>query len=98
MLEDADMIPIMEQLTGAQDVKPFECVGSRDEINTAICLTIDRMEAEGEPLPLLLANYKESGLYGKYHGLGDTFSELFNNEHLLPDIFAAVVRENCCGR
>lgn len=98
MLEDADMMPIMEQLTGAQDVKPFECVGSRDEINTAICLTIDRMEADGEALPLLFRNYKESGLYGKYHGLGDTFSVLFNDEHLLPESFAAVVRDNCCGK
>lgn len=98
MLADAAMIPVMEQLTGAQEVKPFECVGSRDEINTAICLTIDRMEAEGEKLPLLFEVYKESGLYEKYHGLGDTFSEQYNDEHLLPEIFDSIVRENCCGR
>jgi hypothetical protein len=98
MLEDEDMIPVMEQLIGVQDVKPFECVGSRDEINTAICLTIARMEEEGEKLPLLFEKYKESGLYDRYKVLGDTFSEHYNNENLLPDALALVVRENCCGR
>ena len=34
MLEDETMQPIMEQLVGIQEEKPFECVGSRDEINS----------------------------------------------------------------
>lgn len=36
MLNDPDMQPTLEQLVGIQEEKPFECVGSRDEINTAI--------------------------------------------------------------
>ena len=32
----------LEQLVGIQEEKPFECVGSRAEINTAIVMTIDR--------------------------------------------------------
>lgn len=98
MLEDAEMLPIMDQLTGAVDVKPFECVGSRDEINTAICLTIARMEANGEKLPLLFNYYKESDLYTRYHLAGDTFSDGFNRDNLLPEAFVQVVRDNCCGK
>ncbi len=98
MLTDADMLPVMDQLTGAVEVKPFECVGSRDEINTAICLTIDNMEREGRQLPLLLDEYRKSSLYARYDAMGDMFSEKFNEEHLVPDIFVPVVRENCCKK
>lgn len=98
MLADADMIPLLEQLTGVVNVKPFECVGSRDEINTAICLSIEQMEAAGEKLPLLFTFYKESGLYERWHCMGDTFSGQFNDEHLLPEPFISIVRDNCCRR
>ena len=36
MLEDSEMVPIMDQLIGMVEEKPFECVGSREEVNTAI--------------------------------------------------------------
>lgn len=51
MLEDASMEDCFDKLTGLQSEKPFECVGSRHEVNAAICLTIEQMEAAGEPLP-----------------------------------------------
>lgn len=47
MLQDEEMKPLLDQLTGIQEEKPFECVGSRDEINSAIVLTIERMEKRG---------------------------------------------------
>ena len=53
----------LEQLIGIREEKPFECVGSRAEINTAMVLTIQRMEEEGEMLPALLSYYKGTGLY-----------------------------------
>ena len=58
MLEDASLISLLEKLTGIQEEKPFACVGSRDEINTAAVLTIDHMESAGKKLPVLLSYYK----------------------------------------
>lgn len=40
LLEKESLKETMEMLSGIQKNKPFECVGSRDEVNTAICETI----------------------------------------------------------
>lgn len=45
MLDDWDMKETLDQLIGIKEEKPFECVGSRDEINTAIVLTIKGLDA-----------------------------------------------------
>lgn len=66
MLNDPDMQPTLEQLVGIQEEKPFECVGSRDEINTAIVMTIDNLGKSGKELPYLLKYYKTTGLYEAY--------------------------------
>lgn len=60
MLEDPEMIPTLEQLAGIQEEKPFECVGSRNEVNTAVCLAIARREKAEEALPLLFTYYKNT--------------------------------------
>ena len=52
MLNDPDMQPTLEQLVGIQEEKPFECVGSRDEINTAIVMTIDNLGKSGKEASL----------------------------------------------
>ncbi|MGN0371714.1 MAG: hypothetical protein ACI4F3_02755 [Enterocloster sp.] len=95
MLEDSALRPVLEQLTGIQEEKPFECVGSRDEINTAAVLTIDRLENEGEKLPDLLAYYKESGLYEQNKPAGDLFSGYFDSCNLVPEPWEDLVRKSC---
>ena len=77
MLNDPDMQPTLEQLVGIQEEKPFECVGSRDEINTAIVMTIDNLEKSGKELPYLLKYYKTTGLYEAYKGKGRSVLFLF---------------------
>ena len=95
MLEDRELKPLLEQLTGIQEEKPFECVGSRDEINTAIILTIDRMEAEGKKLPMLLEYYKGMGLYDQYKPMGDQFSSYFDSQNLVPAPWEELVKKSC---
>lgn len=97
MLEDASLISLLEKLTGIQEEKPFECVGSRDEINTAAVLTIDHMESEGKKLPVLLSYYKESGLYKENKPKGDPFSAYFDEENLLPGPLKELVRKACAS-
>ena len=97
MLEDVSLRPTLEQLIGMQEEKPFECVGSRDEINTATVLAIDRMEREGKALPALLAFYKDSGMYEAYRAAGDPFSTYFDEENLLPGPLKELVRKACAS-
>jgi hypothetical protein len=36
LLEDSDLIPILKQLNGEVEVKPFECVGTVEEVNACL--------------------------------------------------------------
>lgn len=96
MVNDASMIPVMEQLVGVVEEKPFECVGSRDEVNTAICMTIGQYEKRGEELPVLLKHYKTLKQYEEYRNRKNEFFTGYEEENLLPEKFATLVRENCC--
>ena len=95
MLSDVDMKETLDQLIGIQEEKPFECVGSRDEINTAICLTIDHLARQGEHLPALLSYYKTTDLYHQYRDREGTYFSYFDEENLVPEDLAQVVREAC---
>ncbi len=95
MLNDESMIFIMNQLIGLEDEKPFECVGSRDEINFAICQTIDSLRAKGKELPLLLQKYVEQGFYNVYGGTEDVLSSYYNEENLVPEELLGIVRREC---
>lgn len=95
MLEDEAMKSTLEQLVGIQEEKPFECVGSRSEINTAIVLTIEKMEQENETLPRLLSYYRGTGLYCEYKAMGDSYSHYCDEENMVPGPWLDLLREQC---
>ena len=95
MLEDPDMLEDFRKLTGMEKEKPFECVGSRDEVNAAVNLTIDRLEQDGEALPELFRYYKEAGLYRKEDPDSRRFFTYYDEENLLPAACGALVKEKC---
>ena len=51
ILEDTALIPTLQELAGETDEKPFECVGSREEIGCAMAMGIRAREAAGKKLP-----------------------------------------------
>ena len=95
LLDDASLIPLLEKLTGILPEKPFECVGSRDEVNTAVCMTIARMEQEGEKLPALLAHYRSQPVYAQYCSRCNEFEDYFDHHHFLPAEFEQILRREC---
>jgi len=92
MLDDGEMKEDFYKLIGLRDEKPFECVGSRDEINMAIVKTIERMEAEGETLPILLRCYKDTECYDCYTKAGIDYMKYYDREHLLPERFERALK------
>ena len=66
LLEDAELSHIFWQFTGAADEKPFDCIGTIDEVNMALCESI-RLQ-QGKELPFLLQNYMNSKEYEKFRG------------------------------
>lgn len=89
----AELASILEKLVGYQKEKPFECVGSRAEINTAICLTIQNRQAHHQPIPALLAHYMTLPQYREYCDQKNPYVNYFNESNLIPDSFLPLVKE-----
>ncbi len=65
MLDDIELKEIFRKLIGDTESKPFDCVGTYEEINYAICKTISNINERKEDMPLLLKYYLENHLGGK---------------------------------
>ena len=57
MLDDPSMETYFDELRGCATTKPFECVGTIDEVNTALSMTLRRWYSDGNR-PVLLSRYK----------------------------------------
>lgn len=97
MTDDPDMKADFEKLTGMQEEKPFECVGSRSEVNAAICLTIERMQKNAEPLPFLLSWYMDQPVYAASFPDRHAYEHYYDNAHLLPEEFLQLLSKECYG-
>lgn len=60
MFEKKELLNIFLELTGNRKTKPFDCVGTFEEVNFAISKTIENLTMEKKQLPYLLEYYKEN--------------------------------------
>lgn len=80
LFEKPSLAPLLDELTGHGETKPFDCVGTFSEVNFALTKTIKNLESAHQTLPYLL-NY-----YRKTYGLVDLEPNLelaYNTENLL---------------
>ena len=96
LLNDTDLWPLLRQLTGMTESKPFDCIGTMDEVNAALQLTIKVMPGSG--LPALLKLYKDSEMYSRYSDFDPgALLHTFNNNHFLPGRICHIVKiKNRC--
>lgn len=86
LLDDQELLPVFNQLIGVAPEKPFECVGTVEEVNAAIMQTLDK--SGDHPLPYLLRYYQ--GLPETHRLRAKHFNSLlttYNRENFLPDHF-----------
>jgi UDP-N-acetyl-alpha-D-muramoyl-L-alanyl-L-glutamate epimerase len=89
---DETLWPYLRQLTGIDKVKPFECVGTLEEINLALRLILEARE--GEDLPVLLRSYRESSRYDMSNRPPQkTLLSSFNDEHFLQEQFLSILKQ-----
>ncbi|MBQ4397489.1 MAG: hypothetical protein II828_08205 [Clostridia bacterium] len=95
LLDSADdkMRLYFEQLIGLHETKPFECVGSMDEINFALCRAIEKRETANAVLPRLLAYYTALPLYAVHRNEPNRYADYFDEVNLIPDQFKDIVRQ-----
>ncbi len=91
LLDDENMMFYFEQLTGIEKVKPFECVGTVDEVNIAVNMMIQQIQQD--EMPLLLRYYQTIPYYSHYEKLDlRSFLKTFNVEHFLEIEFEDILR------
>jgi hypothetical protein len=90
MLDDASLRTVLEKLMGVLPEKPFECVGSRDEVRAALAETLRQYEERQAALPFLLEHYKQLDVSGQ-----NSFVELcafFDENNHLPPQFLPLLK------
>lgn len=82
LLDDISLLPLLKELVGESETKPFECVGTRSEINWALQQIIERGEHGG----VLLDEYKKLSVYNTK--IPTELVMARNNNHAVPSNFA----------
>ena len=96
LFEREDLLSTFIDLTGYGETKPFDCVGTFEEVNFALSKTILNLEKQNGQLPYLLKYYKENyGLanmdeditlkYNEENNLNEEQNELLRREVFLSD-------------
>ncbi len=91
LLDDASLEPIFDELTGKSAIKPFECVGTPEEINVALWkLSKDLPESE---YPYLLKRFVKSNRTAHNKDNFDLLMKQFIADHLIPKRFTTVLKQ-----
>ncbi len=94
IFDDKEMLGYFKQLIGIEKVKPFECVGTVDEVNSAICLTIQKYLSSDIPLPFLLQYYMTLENYQNFKNTdGENLLNRFENQHFLNSTFLSILKK-----
>jgi len=91
MYENKDMLQTFIELLGRGANKPFECVGTYEEVNYAISKTIINLESNNEPLPYLLQYYKDN--FGLLDINKIDLETRYNEEHHLNEYFEEIIKK-----
>jgi len=85
LLEDVELEVFFDELTGKADVKPFECVGTVEEVNVALCLSVALYE--NQTIPYLLKLFIESDLYNQCQSIDklDLLKQIEKEHYLEPE-------------
>ncbi len=91
LFDDENLIDIFEQLTGNTKEKPFECIGTIDEVNVAVRAFIESSDKEN--LPKLLQHYKTQMMHKKQTFPGkEKLISNFENENFLTEEFMVLLQ------
>jgi len=94
MFEDKSLESIYLQLTGLKGIKPFECVGTSAEVNSALAKTIIKMNKKDLPYLLelfLKINQSDIGFHLEQF---DKILNEFNENNLLNNHFKNILIKN----
>lgn len=87
LFEDETLLETFQELLGYKETKPWECVGTYQEVRYAVSLLIKKLE--NQKLPYLLEYYKNN--YPLY--LNEKFETKYNEKNNLDEHFEKIIKE-----
>ncbi len=91
LLDKEELLETYKQLSGVLPNKPFECVGSRDEVVVASEFTLRTLKEQGKEIPYLL-KFFESISIDSDKDL-NYYKDFFDTKHHLPLFFENALRD-----
>lgn len=92
LLEKESLEELLKELCGASKNKPFECVGTREEVQVAIQMGIEKREKAGTEVPLLYKRYKTWNLLKEEVDIED-YRQEWNSENNIPEDYRKMIKE-----
>jgi len=87
LYEKKELLETFEELLGYKETKPWECVGTFEEVRYAVSLLIKKLE--NQKLPYLLEHYKNK--YPLF--LDEKFETKYNNQNNLDEHFEKIIKD-----
>ena len=93
LFEKENLWPIILSLIGEKGRKPFECVGTKEEILVGLYLSLEKAE---QPLPYILLKFKSEILpkHPNLNNLSQKILNSWNKEHYLPADLEEILKKN----
>ena len=92
LLDKEEMYETFLQLIGRKESKPFDCVGTYEEVNFCVCKCIAELKSENKKLPILLQRYLDEVLSSKVEK-AEGICEIYE-EHLLKGFEVSNLNED----
>ena len=90
LYEKESLLKTFIELAGYGETKPFECVGTYEEVNYAISKIIINLENSNKELPFLLKYYKNNY---KLYNIENNITKLYNEDNNLPSELNKILRD-----
>lgn len=92
LLQNRALNQILKELSGFSFAKPFDCVGSKDDVNIALQLRVKNTEVEN--LPILLSDYlKEKNYFNIPKNKIDNHLKSLDPGHFLEKTFLSIIKQ-----
>lgn len=91
LFEDESLMEDFDKLCGILPEKPFECVGSRDEVNASITETIHKFASNHMMLPKLLMHYQNQTVVPDISF--EKYCQGYSTEHGLNEYFENIIKD-----
>jgi hypothetical protein len=91
LLDDKNLLDELKKLMGMSKAKPFECVGTIDEVNYSLMRAVEK---RGENLPVLLKYYISTPFYYRFRDYTkEEITRIEKKEHFLEDRFMTILKK-----